>query len=325
MEFLAVAKLVHLVGLIMGLGGAMLADYTTLTRGVIRPVSSFTIHHMHFLSRIVAAGLVLLWISGIAIVWLNTQANPQYVTNQKLWAKVIVVAILTLNGFYIHKTILPSLKKAVGRRLFDEVARRDVAIMTLCGSFSFVSWTVPFVLAKASTLNYVTPVHSILLVYGVLLLSVWLGMFVMMSSIIRAQSFARTAAAMNPPAAHNRRLFDNLPKGDLAFIAVLGSLPVFAWAMVFVLPSASWAGHVIPLDAIAAIYVMCLGGTVFFMLTLMSSVSTVRAFASRIARKAVALTLLPNAPWELHPHAVQRSGGRPAYAVQPSNTGASNG
>jgi hypothetical protein len=317
MEFLAVAKLVHLVGLIMGLGGAMLADYTTLTRGVIRPVSSFTIHQMHFLSRIVAAGLVLLWISGIAITWLNTQANPEYITNQKLWAKVIVVAVLTLNGCYIHKTILPSLQNAGGRRLFDGVARREVAIMTLCGSFSFVSWTVPLVLAKATSLNYVTPIQSILLVYAVLLLTVWLGMYLTMSSIARAQMFARTAAAVNPHPTHNRRPFDNVPMRDFAIITVLGSLSVFSWTMMLVLPSASWPGQVMPPDAVAAVYVMCLGGTAFFMVTLLHNLPTVHAFASRIARKAAALTLLPNAPWELHPHAVQRSSGdRPAHAVQ---------
>ena len=66
MDILAIVKLAHLVGLVMGLGGAMLADYTTLTRGVLRPVSPYTVHQMELLSHIVAVGLGLLWISGIA-------------------------------------------------------------------------------------------------------------------------------------------------------------------------------------------------------------------------------------------------------------------
>lgn len=57
MEILAFEKLVHLIALVMVLRGAMLAVYTTLTRGVIRPVSLFTIHQMKLLSHIVAVGL----------------------------------------------------------------------------------------------------------------------------------------------------------------------------------------------------------------------------------------------------------------------------
>ena len=75
-------------------------------------------------------------------------------TPSKIWAKVIIVCVLSLNGIYIHQTILPSLRQTSGRRLFDDVAKRNVALMTLCGSFSFVSWTVPFFFAKATSLNY---------------------------------------------------------------------------------------------------------------------------------------------------------------------------
>jgi hypothetical protein len=305
MEILAIAKLAHLVGLVMGLGGAMLADYTTLTRGVLRPVSVYTIHQMHFLSRIVAVGLGLLWISGIAIIWLNTQANPDYVTNQKLWAKVIVVAVLTLNGFYIHKTILPSLQKSLGRRLFDGVAHREVAFMTLCGSFSFVSWTVPLVLAKATTLNYVTPVQNILTVYAALLLLVWFGMFALMSSIVRAQAYARTVAANNPGNRFNRRLFDNVSNRDLGIITLLASFLAFSWVLVFVLAKAPDFGYVLTLPNLVALYASCVLAVGLLMFTLVRGLSRAHAYARHLARKALAMTLLPNASWEMHPHPVQ--------------------
>ena len=196
MPILSIVTLLHLAGLIMGLGGAILADFTTLTRGVIRPVSAYTVHQVEFLSRIVSIGLTLLWLSGMAIIWLNTNAHPEYITNQKLWAKVAIVAILTVNGFAVHRLVLPHLRNSLGYRLFDDVSTAYIAKMTLVGAFSFVSWTMPFVLAKASNLNYVTPVGTILAAYAGLILVAWLGMFGLICGITRLQDIARRVAAM---------------------------------------------------------------------------------------------------------------------------------
>ena len=188
-------KITHLVGLIMGLGGAILADYTIFTRGVIRPVSPFTIYQTEFLSRVVSAGLTILWITGIALIWINLIDHPQYLTNQKLWAKIAIVLLLTFNGVFVHKYILPILRRSIGYRLFADMPSRYIVVLTLLGSISIVSWTVPFVLGKASELNYVTPIWKILGVYAICVLAVWFAMFVVMSSISRIQIVLHKMAA----------------------------------------------------------------------------------------------------------------------------------
>lgn len=195
LTLLTLLKITHLVGLIMGLGGAILADYTIFTRGIIRPVSPYTIHQTEFLSHIVLAGLTILWISGCALIWINLIDHPQYLTNQKLWAKIAIVVLLTLNGVFVHKYVLPILRRSVGNRLFTDMPRKYLGVMTLFGSISVVSWTVPFVLGKASELNYVTPIWNILGVYAICVLAVWFGMFVMMSSISRIQTSLQKIAA----------------------------------------------------------------------------------------------------------------------------------
>lgn len=195
LTLLTLLKITHLVGLIMGLGGAILADYTIFTRGIIRPVSPYTIHQTEFLSHIVLAGLTILWISGCALIWINLIEHPQYLTNQKLWAKIAIVVLLTLNGVFVHKYVLPILRRSVGNRLFTDMPRKYLGVMTLFGSISVVSWTVPFVLGKASELNYVTPIWNILGVYAICVLAVWFGMFVVMSSISRIQTSLQKIAA----------------------------------------------------------------------------------------------------------------------------------
>jgi hypothetical protein len=195
MFFLTFVKLFHLVGLIMGLGGAVLLDMTVFTRGVIRPVSHFTIHQAHILSRVVSLGLVLLWVSGALLIWINLADKPEYLTNQKLWAKIAIVAVLTLNGVLIHHKVLPLLQKRLGQRLFEGAGRTQIAALTLIGAISVTSWIAPFVLGKASELNYVTPMMTILAVYGAGIAVMWTGLFTVMSSITRIQMFFSNLAA----------------------------------------------------------------------------------------------------------------------------------
>ncbi len=221
---LTILRLVHLVGLVMGLGGALLADYTIFSAGVIRPVSNYTIFQTRLLSHIVAIGLCILWISGLALIIVKLQVQPEFLQNPKVWAKICVVMILTINGILVHKLILPMMTNAIGRRLFDGVTTRQVACMTLLGSVSLVSWSLPFVLGKAAGLNFVTPMSVILAVYLVCVLAAWLGLFAFMSCIRSIQELAANhtvdpnmaATAWEPRIATlgSRAAVDTLRPGD---------------------------------------------------------------------------------------------------------------
>ncbi len=195
MHIITFIKILHLLGLVMGFGGAILLDMTIFSRGIIRPVSNFTLHQTEVLSRIVTWGLVILWISGIALIWMNTLDKPDYITNQKLWAKMAIVLLLSANGILIHHKILPYLKVNVGQRLFDGMRRSLLAAFTFSGSVSLVSWTIPFILGKASELNYVTPMWVILAAYAVAVLAIWATMFSAMNSLKWIQNAAQKAAA----------------------------------------------------------------------------------------------------------------------------------
>jgi hypothetical protein len=195
MHFLTFIKIFHLMGLVMGFGGAVLLDFTIFSRGIVRPVSQYTIHQSIVLSRIVSVGLAVLWITGIALIWLNLADKPEYLTNQKLWAKIAIVMVLTANGFFIHHKILPMLKERIGNRLFDNLLRSQLALLTLIASISLISWVTPFVLGKASELNYVTPMWQIMVVYFIAVAVSWVGMFSVMGSITLIQDLLRNAAA----------------------------------------------------------------------------------------------------------------------------------
>lgn len=194
MHLLTFIKIFHLVGLIMGFGGAVLLDLTIFKHGVLRPISQYTIHQTELLSRFVTWGLILLWGTGIGLIAINLMDKPEYLTNQKLWAKVAIVVLLTINGVFVHNRVLPILKQKVGQRIFEMANKLETLLLTLVGSVSFVSWTTPFILGKASELNYVTPMWVIMLAYFGAVFAMWFIMFVTMSSVSKLQSFARKAA-----------------------------------------------------------------------------------------------------------------------------------
>ncbi len=178
------------MGLVMGLGGALLLDFTILTRGIIKPVSEYTLHQMRILSRAVSAGLMLLWITGAALIWLNLEVKPEYLQNPKLWAKIIIVTILTLNGFLIHAAVMPHMNKRIGKRLFDDEPNKQILKFTFIASLSAVSWFTPFVLGKASELNFVVPASTILLAYVCAVFGSWGAMLVVTGGITSIQADA---------------------------------------------------------------------------------------------------------------------------------------
>jgi hypothetical protein len=175
-SLLTILRLLHLCGLIMGIGGAFMADATIFYYGVFKRVNEYTIFQAEILSRLVTVGLVILWTTGFGLIWIDTIAKPEFITNPKLWAKVAIVVALTVNGYIVHKKILPLLKASVGKGLFDELKPRAIWGIALVGAVSTVSWIFPFVLGKASELNYVVPAWEILVSWAMALLVTWLAL-----------------------------------------------------------------------------------------------------------------------------------------------------
>ena len=73
------ARAVHLLGLALGFGLAILADISA-SRAVLRPLSEADILLLKRLHHFVSLGLVLLWISGLVLLWLRTGFDPDRIS-----------------------------------------------------------------------------------------------------------------------------------------------------------------------------------------------------------------------------------------------------
>lgn len=130
---------------------------------------------IHFSSHLVTAGLVLLWVSGLSFLAYYSAYTPDALANPKVYAKMAIVAVLTLNGLLIHKFVLPLVDKNVGQRLFDGVSTHQKMWMLSAGAISATSWYVPLALGALREFNFVMPASTILMGYGALLLTAVLG------------------------------------------------------------------------------------------------------------------------------------------------------
>ena len=174
----------HLLALSLGLGAALLADWIVLRRLASEIVSQRAAGQLVDLSHAVSAGLVLIWVTGALLVADGAWSEPASIMNQKLWAKLVIVAVLTLNALLLHGIVLPRVASRVGQSLFETSVGWFPLISTLFGAISAASWTFAACLGLAGELNGHANLMPILGSYLVALLLAWVAA-VILSHLLR--------------------------------------------------------------------------------------------------------------------------------------------
>ena len=181
MEYLTFLKIMHLIGLTAGLGGALYSDFLMVVNGVLRRLNKQTLTEVKRLSKFVTYGLVLLWVSGAALAYEVSLTNPEFLTNEKFWAKVIIVSVLTLNGIFVHYVVLNEARRSIGKRLLIDSSIPMLVVLALSGSVSFISWLIPFILGKAPEFSYVVPLENILTLWVLAIVVALAGVLVLVA------------------------------------------------------------------------------------------------------------------------------------------------
>lgn len=160
-------RIVHFFGLALGLGSATLLDLILLRFMVRGRITERVWAIFEFGTRIVNVGLVLLWASGLGFLAYYFVIEPAKLANPKIWAKLAIVATLTLNGALLHWLVLPRVQRRVGRPLLAGIDRGEVGLFATTGALSAVSWYFPVLLGALSQLNDTVSATAILLLYAV--------------------------------------------------------------------------------------------------------------------------------------------------------------
>lgn len=156
----------HLLAACVAVGLLLIQDLALAkTRG--GRLSESAVRELTKAADIMFVALVLLWISGLALVLLGYLENPQqYLLNEKLWAKFTVVSVLTVNGIALHYFSFPrviSSRGLLGQPSVDQV------LVVLTGAVSSVSWLFACYLGIARPWNYTVDYSYVMFIYSGLL------------------------------------------------------------------------------------------------------------------------------------------------------------
>ena len=190
----------HLLAASMALGAIVATDLRLLSKLSqdkvrIAPPNQFVV-------RIVMVALLLLYVTGGAIVWHGLGERADYLDNPKLQAKIGLVVLLTLNAFLLHYVTFPRLAR--GRR----VARwhlSDWIVVAVPVAISNFLWMFVAFLGIARPWNYSTPMRDILEIAAVLYVVAQIGVFTILATAARrvvpdsrgwADRLARSLAAV---------------------------------------------------------------------------------------------------------------------------------
>lgn len=131
------ARALHLLGLALGFGLALVAD-ASAARLMVRPLDRREITALQRLHRTVSLGLVLFWISGLVLLYLRTGFEPRNFS-PKLMTKLGVVTLLTANAVMIGRHALPVIEATQGLR-FGALPQGLRVQMAVLGALSTAGW-----------------------------------------------------------------------------------------------------------------------------------------------------------------------------------------
>lgn len=169
---MSVLRLFHFAGIIFGVGAATILDLIIFRFVLLKRIEETYIHIIDFTSNIITLGLVLLWTSGFGFLIYYLFCDFEKLDNPKLWAKIIIVSVLTLNALLVHAFVVPQVEIQIGQHLFDGLSRLHRFLLIMIGTISAISWYVPLVLGIVPQFNNTVPSEIILAGYSVLIVFV---------------------------------------------------------------------------------------------------------------------------------------------------------
>ncbi len=126
---------VHVLGVVLGMGGALVSDVLFSVFAKDKNLNETEISTLSILSKIVFYSLILISISGIAIFLSDVE---KYLDSAKFLAKMSILFVLLVNGYFLNKYIWPHL---LNKDFFVSKEEQNTRRLSfVCGAISVISW-----------------------------------------------------------------------------------------------------------------------------------------------------------------------------------------
>ncbi len=141
---------VHLLGLVLGLGGALILDVMIFHFLNNLTISSREAVIMHLISQMIILGLALLIVSGFALTLINPEA---YLENPRFLMKMTAVGVVTINGVLLNLFVVPKMEQISFQKGEMEENTGLIRGAFVAGAVSMTSWLSVFILAMINPLE----------------------------------------------------------------------------------------------------------------------------------------------------------------------------
>ena len=168
----------HQASLVIGLGAALFLDIYLAQFLKHRVITQHTLDLVRFGSQLVTWGLAAIWATGGAILLYYYLWAPELLQNPKIWAKLIIVLGLTINGLFIHRYAFNGLRNCLGRRVLDQGLLKVALTFLPLAAISVVSWGFAFLLGAFKELNNTYDAASLLSFYFTVLAMVYTALLI---------------------------------------------------------------------------------------------------------------------------------------------------
>ncbi len=162
-EFKIVSIVVHVIGVVFGMGGALVSDLLFSFFSKDKELNNTEISILVILKKVVLYGLYIIIVSGAAIFLSDIE---RYTHSTKFLAKMSILSILLVNGVILNKYIWPHV---LNRNFFTLDKERNIRKLAfVCGAISVISWLSLCTLGVIKKLNM--SYWSIILIYALIIL-----------------------------------------------------------------------------------------------------------------------------------------------------------
>ncbi|OGI63630.1 hypothetical protein A2733_00510 [Candidatus Nomurabacteria bacterium RIFCSPHIGHO2_01_FULL_40_20] len=166
-EIKPVSTIFHVLSAVVGMGAALMGDFLFNFYSKDKILNQTEIQTLNVLSKIVWYGLLLLLISGLMLFFSNPD---RYLSSDKFLAKMTILVVLVLNGFFLSKEIWPRLTKK--GFLTDRKERKTRKIAFACGTISVISWISVLAFGVLNSVNFsyvgILAIYALILVFGII-------------------------------------------------------------------------------------------------------------------------------------------------------------
>ena len=164
----------HIVSLAAAIGAMLMTECLVSKR--FRSFSYDLYEVVQLAHRMINWSLIALWISGVGFLIHGYSNDPSYILNQKVWVKVFVVTLITLNGYFISLRVLPNIKGLCeGKSLASSVEQALTFRISI--SISLAGWLIAVFFGLAKFLSHQANFFELLAAYFALVLVFFMGSF----------------------------------------------------------------------------------------------------------------------------------------------------